>query len=148
MAIKPLRNLLYIIPLTPEPISSILHIPDSSQNDRRVNQGIVKYRGPRTSGEIEIGDHVIFSGYSGDEMVDEEEGSLYVMLEDDIEAIFDDEAPGAYLVSLDNVKLLIAVAAAEVSSQETDESKKRFVDLISRRVQEQVDHHFMKSLYF
>lgn len=85
MPIQPVRDLLYILPLNrPERIGSIV-LPDS--HEPRTNQGIVKYRGPQTSGEIRVGDHVYFNGYEGDEMVFEDEGRLILLPESAIDAI-------------------------------------------------------------
>ena len=77
----PLRDLVYIIPLEDREKVGSIYVPDQAK--QRVDQGIVKYRGPDVK-ELRVGDHVIFSGYSGDELITETDGLLYLMREDDI----------------------------------------------------------------
>ena len=81
----PLRDLVYIIPLEDREKVGSIYVPDQAK--QRVDQGIVKYRGPDVK-ELRVGDHVIFSGYSGDELITETDGLLYLMREDDILAVF------------------------------------------------------------
>lgn len=61
----------------PDKIGSIW-IPDQAK--MRCDQGIVKYVGAKVK-EVEIGDYVIFSGYSGTNVEIEGEGRLIIMLE-------------------------------------------------------------------
>ena len=62
-------------------------IPDTAK--QRTDQGIVKYRGADCE-TVRVGDHVIFSSYSGTKITVEDEGFLYIMEEDDIAAILVD----------------------------------------------------------
>lgn len=84
----------------PDKIGSI-HIPDQAKE--RCDQGIVKY----VSGDCEylqVGDHVLFSGYSGTLIQLEDEGLLIIMPEDFITAIiYDDpiDIPGLYFKAQD-----------------------------------------------
>lgn len=87
--IVPLRDLVYIIPLSdPVQVRQII-VPDPEH--QRVDQGIVKYRGDAVM-EIRVGDHVAFSGYDGDQIVTEDEGMLWVMRESDVKCIVSDES--------------------------------------------------------
>lgn len=84
MSIVPLRDLVYIIPLSdPEATRQIIR-PDPEH--QRIDQGIVKYRGDAVV-ELRVGDHVAFSGYDGDHIVTEDEGKLYIMRESDVKCI-------------------------------------------------------------
>jgi co-chaperonin GroES (HSP10) len=85
VAIKPLRDRIYVIPLK-DPIkrgSLIMH----EKVQQRVDQGIVKYRGEDVK-EIKVGMHVLFAGYSGYRIAVEGEGELFVLKESDVMAIW------------------------------------------------------------
>ena len=74
-----------------------LLVPDSAKG--RSDQGIVKYVGADCK-TVRIGDHVVFSGYSGDVLEIEGEGKLISLHERAIAAIIHDEPlhiPGLYL---------------------------------------------------
>lgn len=94
MAIIPLFNRLYIIPIEDpnKRKNSILYVPEEAR--QKVDHGIVKYRGPGTSKEIKVGDHVLFGAYNGTKLSVSDEGILIVIEEDSIEAIWNrKEAP-------------------------------------------------------
>lgn len=88
MAIEVLENKLAIIPLEDPSMIGSLYVPEQAK--QRVDQGIVKYKGPKVR-EVFVGAHVMFSGYSGDKIAVEDEGELYIMREDDIICILNDE---------------------------------------------------------
>jgi chaperonin GroES len=81
-----------------------LYIPDSAKE--RCDQGIVKYIGPKVKW-LQIGDYVLFSGYSGTYLSVEGEGKLIVMPETYIICIIEPdttmEVPGLYFKSKDGV---------------------------------------------
>lgn len=148
--ISPLRDLLYIIPFPPAPVSKIIIDPGGSESKghqwRRSTQGIVKYRGPLTTGEIRVGDHVLFSGYDGDEIVVEGEGSLLVLPEDSLHARFTDE-PRSYVITTTKAKELVNKAFAEVA-QTSDHNDRMVLDRINQRVNEKLYFLFNSELYF
>lgn len=88
MAIEVLEDKLAIIPLADPDMIGSIYIPDKAK--QRIDQGIVKYKGPKVK-EVFVGAHVLFSGYSGDKIAVEDEGELYIMQEEDIICILNDE---------------------------------------------------------
>lgn len=89
MSLKLLGDTLAIIPLD-DPVyreESGLWLADQSQ--QRVDQGIVKYRGP-ASIDVRVGDHVFFSSYCGTKITVEGEGILIIMSETDIDAMWEE----------------------------------------------------------
>lgn len=81
-----LRDLVYIIPIDDPDISvGGIHIPASAKE--RVDQGIVKYIGPKVV-DLKIGDYIFFSGYNGTTNIIEGE-RLIVMSEKAIQIRLD-----------------------------------------------------------
>ena len=73
-----------VIPIEdPTKIGHII-IPDTVK--RRVDQGIIKYRGDNVK-ELKVGDHVCFSGYTGTKISVKGEGTLFIMKEEDVVAL-------------------------------------------------------------
>lgn len=73
-----------------------LYIPDIAKE--RADQGIVKYIGPDCK-DVEIGDYVLFSGYSGSTVRLEDEGLLIIMYEEFVTCKIeppDTEVPGVF----------------------------------------------------
>ena len=87
MPVKPVRDLLYIIPIEdPMEVKGgkiILH----EKAKQRVDHGIVKYKGPKVK-DIKIGDHVLFSGWAGTRIALSDEGTLISIEEEWIEGIW------------------------------------------------------------
>lgn len=110
MSLKLLGEDVAVIPLEdPSRRPSGLWVPDEAK--QRIDQGIVKYRGP-LSIDVRVGDHVMFSGYSGTKITVEGEGVLIVVPERHIHAIFiDDEAQTLFPLSV--VKELLTQAKGE-----------------------------------
>lgn len=71
----------------PDKIGSI-YVPDQAKE--RCDQGIIKYIGGDCQ-YVKIGDHVLFSGYSGTLIRLEDEGLLIILPEEFISAIVIDE---------------------------------------------------------
>lgn len=71
-----------------------------SSTKERCDQGIVKYKGKDVSEDIQIGDHVFFSGYVGTLMELEDEGRMIFLPQDFIQCKVEREAilevPGLY----------------------------------------------------
>jgi co-chaperonin GroES (HSP10) len=88
--IRMLDDKVAIIPVKdPDHYGSII-IPDSVRDSKRSDQGVVYAIGPNVR-DVTIGDHVLFSPYSGSKITIVDVGVLHVMPEGEIEAWFDDE---------------------------------------------------------
>jgi co-chaperonin GroES (HSP10) len=77
-----------VIPVKDPPKVGLLWTP--SQEDRRVEQGIIKYRGDNVK-ELKVGDWVLFSGYSGTRISYQDEGHFIVLRETDVLALLSGE---------------------------------------------------------
>lgn len=90
--LKPLGDDLLIHPIEDSAMteSGRLYIPDQAK--QRVDQGIVVAKGPLVTEEIEIADHVIFSGYSGDKVSVGGSGIFFVIPQQFIVAIITDSS--------------------------------------------------------
>ena len=94
MALEMLGRKIAVIPIEDPSKVGSLYVPDQAK--QRVDQGIVKYRGPRCK-VIRVGMHVVFSGYTGTKISVEDEGTLYIMHELDVECLMnDDEAMSVF----------------------------------------------------
>jgi len=147
MPLRPLRNLLYILPIDDESLTSsgLLYLPDT--NKQRTDQGIIKYRGPNTSGELRVGDHVFFSGYDGDEIVIEGEGRLIIIPEPFIDAVWTDGEDN-YTLTIPQVQNLVTRTAGDIATT-LDESEQVLVRRLGKMVNERLeDSAFTMELYF
>lgn len=135
MSLKLLGEDIAVIPLEdPSLRPSGLYIPDEAK--QRIDQGIVKYRGP-ASIELRVGDHVFFSGYTGTKITVEGEGVLIVVPETHVLAIYvDDEAETLFPISV--VKELLSQAKGEWLSRSTTGKD----NTIENMVRGNVDHLF------
>ena len=88
MTLVMVRDKLAVIPLKDPDMIGSLYIPERAK--QRPDQGIVKYRGPECK-YIRVGQHVVFSNYTGTKISVEDEGELYIMREPDVIALMDDE---------------------------------------------------------
>lgn len=82
--------------------SGLLHIPDIAAS--RTNQGIVKYKGDKVT-LVEVGDHVLFGGYTGTLIYVEGEGRLIIIPQEFISCVIHDEpvaVPGLFFQDADN----------------------------------------------
>lgn len=89
-----------VIPLfDPDKSKGGIWIPDQAKE--RCDQGIVKYIGPKCE-HVQIGDYVLFSGYTGKALQFEEEGVIIIFSEEFVVAKFeggeipDTEIPGLF----------------------------------------------------
>lgn len=92
-----------IIPIKdPEKTKGGIYIPDMAKE--RTDQGIIKYVGPRVQ-SLKIGMYVIFSGYAGQAVYIEGEGSMIVVPEKFVFAELDNlpqqTIPGLYFMGRD-----------------------------------------------
>ena len=146
MPIKPIRDLLYIIPIDREDKIGRFHVPDSVRQPRR-NQGVVKYRGPRTTGEVKVGDHVLFSGYDGDEVVLEGEGLLILVPEPFIAAVLL-EGEDNYVLTASQVRTAVDVAVQYVSVELGEEDLQRIAKFVGERLKGHMNSRFFEELFF
>lgn len=91
-----------VVPLFDPDTYGHIIIPDAAKE--RCDQGIVKYIGAKVE-TVKIGDHVIFSGYTGSTVEVEGEGSLLIFLpEDACEAVLEEpntDVPGLYFKDIE-----------------------------------------------
>ena len=117
--LTPLRNAVCVIPIHEEKVRG-LWIPDLYR--QRVDHGIVKAKGPQVSDEIQIGDHIVFSGYTGTKISHENEGEYIFVPEPWIEAIITEDPP-IKLISTHNAKRIISNGIEDfVIKQKIDEA--------------------------
>ncbi len=88
MSLVMVRDKIAVIPLKDPDMIGSLYVPEKAK--QRPDQGIVKYRGPKCE-HIRVGQHVIFSAYTGTKISVEDEGELYIMRAPDVVALMDDE---------------------------------------------------------
>ena len=88
MTLVMVRDKIAVIPFQDPDMIGSLYIPEKAK--QRPDQGIVKYRGPDCK-HLRVGQHVIFSAYTGTKVSVEDEGELYIMREPDVIALMDDE---------------------------------------------------------
>jgi co-chaperonin GroES (HSP10) len=81
--IKLTGNKIAAAPLFDPKMYGSLYIPDQAQD--RCDQGIVKYVGPEVE-DVCIGDHILFSGYTGQLLRLEGEGLIIILPEDFVAA--------------------------------------------------------------
>jgi co-chaperonin GroES (HSP10) len=75
--------------------SGLIHIPEVAQE--RCDQGIIKYVGPDVE-DLQVGDYVLFSGYSGTLVELEDEGLLIILPEEFVTCIL--HPPGTDVAGL------------------------------------------------
>jgi chaperonin GroES len=91
MSLRPLRDEVAIIPIEdPDITPSGLWVPDTAK--QKADQGIIKYRGPDVK-YLHVGDHVLFSPYSGTKISHADEGYLFFMPESAIHALVSEDPP-------------------------------------------------------
>lgn len=89
-------NKVAVVPLFDSNVYGSIIIPETAKE--RCDQGIVKYLGPKCE-LVKIGDHVIFSGYTGTTVEIEGEGILIILPEEFITAVLESpstDIPGLY----------------------------------------------------
>lgn len=89
--VRMLDDKVAIIPVKDPAKYGTIIIPDSVREGKRPDQGIVYAIGPNVK-DVTIGDHVLFSPYSGSKITIVDVGVLHVMPESSIECWFDDES--------------------------------------------------------
>jgi len=94
--LKVLDDRVAVLPLKDPKHKGVIIVPDSVREGRRTDQGIVYTRGPNTT-DLRVGDHVLFSGYTGTKLTIDGIGIVFVMREMDILARIEDEEADAIL---------------------------------------------------
>ncbi len=145
MPITPVRDLLYILPF--EEMSDIGLIIKPDQAKRKCTQGIVKYRGPWTTGDIKRGDHVIYGGNDGDTLVVEGEGLLDTLPEEAIMALWVDGEDN-YLLALEQVRMAVRRAGAEVAQSMEETRDKISAIKVADRMIDHLSTRFVEEMFF
>ena len=147
MPITPVRDLLYVLPFEETSDIGLITTSKPHHDRKRSTQGIVKYRGPWTTGEVKVGDHVIYPGYSGDTMVLEGEGLMDLIPEEAISAIWNDGEDN-YLLAPEQIRLAVKRAGIEIAKLEEGTKEKIMAIRITDRVVDHLSTRFLEELYF
>ena len=91
MSIRTLKDNVAIVPIEDDEMRGSLYIPDQAK--QKVDQGVIVYKGPDVV-ELRVGQHVLFSGYTGDKISVEDDGIYYIIPEDYIIAVLIDDDRG------------------------------------------------------
>lgn len=99
-----------------------LWIPEQAK--QRIDQGIVKYTGPEVR-DVSRGDHVQFTGYSGQKASIEDEGVLYFIHESEILCVYEGEGQPMILRAevlqfIDNVEKKLKTATYDFDHNTID----------------------------
>ncbi len=110
------------------PLEDPIYLEESNlwlaqQVRQRVDQGIVKYRGPATI-DLRVGDHVFFQAYCGTKITVDGEGVLIILGESDVDAIWDE--PPQKLFPMKLVEQFMAEAMGEALIKVGDEYRQQF----------------------
>ena len=144
MPLKPVRDLLYVLPLAET--SEIGLIIKPNEDRAQMAQGIVKYRGPWTTGDIKRGDHVLFSGYVGDEIALEGEGLLKMLPEEAVDAIWEDG--DNVMLTIPQVKLAVERACAETARTAENDEERRAIVKVTDRMLDHLSTRFFEEMFF
>lgn len=114
MGLRMLRSDVGILPIEdPDVSSGGIIIPDEAK--QRVDNGVVLFKGPDVK-DLAIGDHVLFSGYSGDKVSISGENIYYVIPENFVIAVIDPgETPP--LFPLQTIRRLVMAILGEFSTE-------------------------------
>lgn len=125
MGLLMLDDKVAVIPIEdPEKVGHII-IPDTAK--RRVDQGIVKYRGDNVK-EVRVGDHVCFSGYTGTKITVKDEGTLFIMREEDIIALMGEGEP---MFTRNQIEHRISAAQNDFLMREGEDTLvRKFVEIL------------------
>lgn len=109
-------------------------IPDSVREDKRPDQGVVYAIGPNVR-DVTVGDHVLFSPYSGHKVSVVDIGVLHIMPEEAVIAWLDDDER-EQLFPLSEVKRLVRHAWAQHQVLYGETQNDLFFRLIDRILEE------------
>ena len=111
----PLGNDVILHPIERTKKIGSIYIPNPERT--KVNQGIVVAMGPKVKEDLGLGDHVLFNGYSGDQVTLAESGKFYVIPDTHIVAKM--EETEVRIVTTEAVKELIKARIGELRSKNT-----------------------------
>ena len=104
MALRPKSTDVIVIPIEdPDMTDSGIILTAAKQLP---DQGVIKYRGSAVT-DFLVGDHVIFSPYSGSKVVTSDEGHLIVLPASEVLAKIDHDLPTQLVIPRDEVILRI-----------------------------------------
>ena len=106
----PLGNDVILHPIERTKKIGSIYIPNPERT--KVNQGIVVAMGPKVKEDLGLGDHVLFNGYSGDQITLAESGKFYVIPDTHIVAKM--EQTEVRIVTTEAVKELIVARIGEM----------------------------------
>lgn len=82
LRVSPIDRDIAIHPIEPPEKRGMIHVPDSVSAKTKINQGIIVEFGPKCVRDgLEIGDHVVFNGYTGDQVTLEDGGQFFIIPE-------------------------------------------------------------------
>jgi chaperonin GroES len=115
LKLKPLGKNVLIHPIDDPSMteSGLLYIPDQAK--QRTDNGIVVAKGPDVTEDIQVADHVMFSGYSGDKVSIEDGGIFFLVPESHIHAKL--VPGGVMLIDQDTAIRLIKERMGEIRQQ-------------------------------
>ena len=147
MPITPIHDLLYILPFEETSDIGKIILSDVHQRRKKATQGIVKYRGPWTTGDIRRGDHVIYPNWAGDTMVIEGEGLLDLIPEEGISAIWEDGEDN-YLLTIEQVRLAVQRAGNEVAALHEGTKEKIAAIAIADRMIDHLSNRLLEEMFY
>ena len=106
----PLGNDVILHPIERAKKIGSIYIPNPERT--KVNQGIVVAMGPKVKEDLGIGDHVLFNGFSGDQVTLAESGKFYVIPDSHIVAKM--EETKVRIITTEAVKELIRARVGEM----------------------------------
>jgi co-chaperonin GroES (HSP10) len=144
-----------VVPVYDPPMIGHIIVPDIAKT--RSDQGIVKYIGPDVK-DIEVGDYVLFSGYTGTLLFLEDEGRLIIMHEDFIVAKIDPpdnlqttNVPGLFFKSKNGeyfeatYEMTMDLVADMITNSEFRKTFKSSLGRIENRDSKRTDYEFFKD---
>jgi len=120
-----------VIPVEEPDMIGSLWIPDQAK--RRSDQGIIKYRGDNVK-ELRVGDHVLFSQYTGTRITYQDEGHLIIMRDSDVLALIGE--PGEILFARAQVVKMFGSAVDHVLNQS---SKEQTIERLAEAFEAELD---------
>ena len=140
MKLRPIGNDVIIHPIdNPQMSEGGIHLPEREKRDV-INQGFIIAKGPAVREELEIADHVLFNGYTGDKVSLRSGGIFFVIPEDFIVAVM--TGSGVVLLDTKMMKRIILERFGELhlmNEGNPDESVGLFLDSVQMDLIERID---------
>ena len=144
-----------VVPIYDPPMIGHIIVPDIAKT--RSDQGLVKYIGSEVK-DIEVGDYVLFSGYTGTLLSVSDEGRVIIMHEDYVVAKVDPpdnlkntNVPGLYFRSRDGeyfdatYEMSMELIADMITESPFRKTFKTNLSNINNRDSKKIDHDFFKD---